>query len=68
MTCVIFTPQQRDLLKGVYGTSELNPVPLVNGNFAVGIEVLSDVNFSDIKANLEALPIQELMEQDFLTS
>lgn len=63
---IIFTPEQREDYAGRYGKySELNPVELKTGEFAVGIEVLSDKNFSDIKDELQLLPQKELFQEDF---
>lgn len=67
MTCIIFTPEEKAELTGKYGIyTELNPVELKNGKFAVSTAVLKDENFCSIWQELDSLPKEELTEEDFL--
>lgn len=65
-TYIVFTPEQAAVFKGSYGdNAELLPVPLVSGEFVVGNEVLEDINYSSIKADLMLLPQRIILESEF---
>lgn len=68
MRHIIFTLADKERLTGSYGShSHLKPLPLANGTeWAVGIEVLFDREYSEIYTELEALPQRELSPDDFL--
>ncbi len=68
MTYIIFTESDKERLKGRYGThSRLSPLPLANGTeWAVGIEVLTDPEYTVIHSDISVLEQRELEPEDFL--
>lgn len=62
ITAIILTLEQVKLLKGTYNNiAALEPVAIGDGRFFLPLAVLSDSNFSEVHAQLAALPMEEII-------
>lgn len=58
------TLTQKNNLEGVYGLAELRFVQDANNNWVVNEAVLTDDNFIEIRAQLDALPRIDYVEKN----
>ena len=66
MNYLILTEQQADDLRGIYNVNYMiDPIRLNNNEYILPIDLIENIEFTEVKNTLESLPQREVLSTEF---